>query len=72
VLVEATADVEREVSTYAGDDGTHDCWCGVVSSVAGVWMWCGERARLASRLVLVCKVCWLWNEVQTHGSALAL
>jgi hypothetical protein len=39
VLVEATADVEREVSTYAGDDGTHDCWCGVVSSVAGVWMW---------------------------------
>jgi hypothetical protein len=33
---------------------------------------CGERARLASRLVLVCKVCWLWNEVQTHGSALAL
>jgi hypothetical protein len=65
------ADVGSEVSTYAGDDGTHDCWCGVVSSVVGVWMW-WLRARLGSRLVLVCKVCWLWNEVQTNGSALAL
>jgi hypothetical protein len=53
MLVEATADVEREVSTYAGDDGTHDCWCGVVLSGVvlsgvGVWMWwlagsCGEE-----------------------------
>jgi hypothetical protein len=46
-------------------------WCGI-ECCGDVDVVAVERARLGSRLVLVCKVCWLWNEVQTNGSALAL